>query len=295
MAALNYIKIESAILPAIYPSYSFVNFFFNENRVVLEGSADEINKTDESWNLYGSANNRQRVIQTISYRRYRTTIYATETAGIPFLKDCETVIVTLENGEVHHAEIIDITEQKMAETEFTEYTLRYKDINIQNYQDEQQPVNNFHENNAIYARFGSAALYNITLSIEAGITLDSEWTTVAPAGTYTLYTRFVPKIQIMDFQEKTDVNTGLISVTNSSRFKAFRVKFFLQETEKNVIEKYLPMFDTHIGNVTFWYNSTTYTSLQRIIPIIKQIETAINLYDVELLIPYEQLYKNHYE
>lgn len=295
----TYVKIEIKGLPAIFPSWTFIDVIFNDERIFDDGYVSDIFKTDETWKTYSDTTSElSRLVQTISYKKYYSILYSTESSRIDLMRHAESVTITAADGTTYRVDVLDVSVEEIAGSSFKRYTIRFRDINPNNYVGETQPVNNFFECRTIQSRFGTST-HGITFLINSGKTLDAEWTAIVAATNHKFYTYITPKETIKSGEEKGGSSLGKAFVTNSSKMRCKRIKFYLTEDDKNVIEKYCPMFDGEIGKLRYYpdmFDPTIYfESLERVIPVIKQVTGAVNLFDCEIILPYSQLYKNHYE
>ncbi len=299
----NYVKIECKELPTIYPRVGYtdiVDYKYISDRVVSRGYYFEKFLTDKKFNIRNDSIYQQRTIQTILYNKYELKIFATESIGVQLLELAKYMVVTLQDGSIHNAVITAITEESnINETRLSVYTVEYYDINLNNYPEAVQPINNFLESRYLRSKFfipvGDSDLivaqnYLNGIRFSSTKTIDTYFTSLSDKGT--IFTELTPFIDISEPKQAITELNGLEITTQVSNKNIAQTRFYLNESDKNLVTKYLPMCD----NVTLYYkkNGISYTllALETTIAEVVEIVGAVDLYRIDINIVYSNLVFN---
>lgn len=263
--------IKSKIIPDVFPTVSYFDNYLCENDPVRVGLYSiEINNAD----LY----NKEIKVQSWLYDKYEIVIYSKESVNIDLLKYSDDITITTKEGYIHSANILESVEAtRISPTELRKYVITY-------YDEYSEAINNYFDQQVLLDRYGSTNMAR--LRMQASLTgvgyIDTYYDSVSTSGRYTLYTSIIPIIDISETKyEDIELDTTIIKSSQITNQKIIRLKLFLNSTDKNVIKQYLPM----ITDVTVYYDSLTYTSIERTIPEINEIG-AKQFYEVLLDIKY---------
>jgi hypothetical protein len=297
----TFTKIICQGLPSIYPSYSFTDRKYILNRIKRLDFYDEKFITDDKFSTINDNNKVERTIQTLLYSKYELFLSAKEDFNAKLLMFPEYLTIYLTNGTVHTAKILELSDgENLGDTLNKLYRIVYYDINSANYLGGTQPVNDFLKSSGLTPQFDPLQLNRIfiqspylsTGGADMGY-IDSIWC-AAYNQNYTFYTKLNPFFEETELVEKTSELNGLVKVSNSKSQSVIKLRFYCSEVEKNIMAKYMPRCSDIVGRTTITYNLTSYIALERVIPEIKKVEGAVDLWQCDITLKYENLNFNHY-
>lgn len=121
-------KITISKIPGIFPS-GYSEQLYVDARSVRSGIDSFVNETAKRVQIVDDQAYRKRKIQSVIYDKYTIKFITTESVDIDMLNYAGEVIITLDNGEQHLAEFIEVpTFEKLGQSEFREYTVTYRDL-----------------------------------------------------------------------------------------------------------------------------------------------------------------------
>jgi hypothetical protein len=303
MASFGIIK--SSALPNIYPVSNFQDIRYFENRVERIGYHEEIFKTDKKYKAIGvDSFYRERVVQVIAYKKYRVIFYVKENTNIELLKYADVISVTLQDGvTVHQCMVIELNVDNLQPSGLRKVEMIYADINPVNYPEYIQPVSNFLKSENVYSILGFSAI-ELKLYSNAGVTIDSEWTTVSTAVVggareYKIYTKLGREIFNTTPAALTDEQQGLTYASRITSKRGARYRFYVSEQQAYLLQKYISLFVQ--PNASIFINDAMYgdtlnnENTEMIIPTIEPVESAIDLWSIDLDFYYENNIFNPYE
>jgi len=278
------VKITSSILPAIYPDITYQDKTYTAHRVIeLPQIVDKV-ETDKRFETIDNAQFLNRTIQAVTYRRFQLRVFASESVNIAELKACGIVDITLKNDVIHRAEILDIAHENLEDILTRVFTIEYLDINLSNYAGV-EPINNYLEKDVIREIHGDYSLGKLT--IKANRTIDSTFT--GYGNEYIFYTKLVSERAdtSANIYQDNDTNSKLVQSIVKSRF-TFR--YYLNETDKNILEKYAKACD----EIYIESGALTITSVEEIDIEIND-KNLVDMYEVNVTITYNVEYTNYLE
>ena len=121
-------KISISKIPGLFPS-GYSEQLYVDTRSVRQGIDPFVTETAKKVQIVNDSSYRKRKIQSVIYDKYTIKFITTESVDIDMLNYAGEVIITLDNGEQHLAEFIEVpTFEKLAQSEFREYTVTYRDL-----------------------------------------------------------------------------------------------------------------------------------------------------------------------
>jgi hypothetical protein len=294
--------IKSSVLPNIYPIASYQDIRYFENRVERIGYHEEIFKTDKKFSAIGDAFFRERVIQVIAYNKYKLIFYVKENTNVELLKYSDVISVTLQDGTVHQALVIELNLEQLQPSGIRKVELIYADINSQNYNEYVQPVSNFCRSAEVYASLGSGAI-TLELWTQYSYSIDTEWlNVVTPFNThysYLVYTKLAGEVINTAPESLTDDQNGLKYASRLTSKRGRRYRFFVSEAQAAIIQKYISMLIAPYNGVTIHDtikgDTVTNATTEMVIPEIKQVENAVDLWQIDIELYNENSVFNPYE
>ena len=269
----NIVKIQISGLPAIFPTADWTGKVNTYQRVIQIGNHSEVVVTEQTWKTIYDENYQQRTIQSITYDKYQLRIPANEHLRVDLIEHAKFVYVDTQDEVRHKAKVLSVDYAKETGTELGGYTIEYADINPQNYKNQQLPINNFLESSQLLNEFEASQLVKIDLVNSQSI--DDEW---AATGYPTFYTELLPYYDVSETEEESEKSASIEKVTRSSNARLLHVKFFLTESDKNTVAKYLPLCD----QVTLTDPLGSRLAVERVMPEIEPIGTGLWSVDVKL-------------
>ena len=279
----DYTKIEVTGLPAIYPTnYMDRMYLYNEP---TQAGIHEETFMSRKFKTINDTTWKERMIQGIMFDKYKLEIYGHRGRNIPLLKSAATVNITLKNEQIHRAKILELTEEELQGTEQIKYTLVYADTNPNNYRNGQFPANNPLLGSTLTDYYTPVNLNYIFIS--AGATIDAEMT--ALGNLYFFYTIIQPLKTIEDYEQEGAKIDKLEIPFNQTVQRAVTCYLYLNEIEKNILEKYVRI----CGTVQFY--SPLYGMFDDVEPVkveCKEVDGGVDIYECVVTLKYENL--NYY-
>jgi hypothetical protein len=207
------IKISSSILPDIYPITTYQDKTYVDSRIIKNGVLSQVFATEEKYQTVNDTWERERNIQTIIYDRYMLSFFVKENNSINLLQYADFVTIEdLDTGIIHHARILDISENKVSETHITRFVLTYYDVNPINYKQFLQPKNSFLERENLLNQYDVSQLVklNIKTVVPANVMTSDG---LISTNDYTFYTSLLPKKDVSEAKlEQSEVDGDRKSV-----------------------------------------------------------------------------------
>lgn len=252
-------KIEISNIPGYFPSDYPEQLYVDSSRYRVKAEQPDIviYRTSEKIKVKTDETYRQRKIQSILYDKYTLSFVVTESTSIELLTIAGTVNITLDNGEIHNAELLDVpTYEDVDNTDFKKVTIIYRNLSTKT------TINHLQAQNLTegIARFKS------------GIT--------------NTYTPIHCKLDVSDYEREENADNGLIIVSRDIAFRTIEFVAYLSQESIEVIKRglsysYLSVFEIE-------YDGTTYTALEY--PEVSVEDTEFeNLKLLRVIMKYEQL------
>jgi len=262
-------KITSYILPDVYPENYIDESLFNEDINVREQISDLEQEVKTEWG--GETDIR---VQSIRWDRYTLNIVSQTPLmkGLSLLKGAKAVNLEYEDGLIHSAEILEVTESsRLTSSWLYGVILTYKDLNS-------KVIINYHD----YDNFPSLLNQENTLTLESSKAIDAEWTSlIGDEGLLTFKTNLDLILAIPEQEEKADVKTTLKKVRQNITGRNIQMRFFMTRTNKNIFEKYAPLCDQVIA----YDGIGQYNALEPLEPEIEEVSE--NMYKIDINYKYE--------
>jgi len=136
----QYTKIQGFDLPDIFPE-GYQEYVWTDRRVNRhEQNEIEVINTAEKYQFYNDDSFQVRKIQFASWRKYSLQLLLQPRNDYSLLFGCENVKITLGDGTVHFADIIEASPTRQSDTFLKVVEITYIDRNPENYSD--FPVSN---------------------------------------------------------------------------------------------------------------------------------------------------------
>jgi hypothetical protein len=282
-------KITISQLPGLFPTFAFQDKKYVLNRPIKIGFYEESFKTDKKFKTIEDNWYRERNVQNIVYDKYKIIIPAKENQGVGLLKYADIVSIELRNQDAdvyatHTALVLSLTESYQGESLALFYTLEYADINKLNYVDYKQPIINYLKSDVIDDNYNTSTLVKLTLG------------SIPESAASVFYTKLLPELDITDMDLKEEKVNSLNITTYVGKQKLIRARFYLGETAVNLFKLYI---NRSVGVNGFYATllnpPTTYTSIEMMKPAIQRIDAAIDLFQVDIEMKYQNILTNIYE
>lgn len=157
-------------LPNLYPETGttanrYEEKLYASQRLVREGYVDiDVITKKRYFTMDDQINKEQRKIQSLNYKVYTLNIFGGEHSGIELLDKAGEVLITDTFGTTYKALFVEpVKSEKQADTEIRLYTLKFADINSNNYKDRKQPVSDFLTTGYLSKRFDTNTLIELKL------------------------------------------------------------------------------------------------------------------------------------
>jgi len=286
------VKISISGLPTIYPDSSFVDKIYVMNRVIRLGFHSEIFITADIWKTIQDPNFMDRPVQTVLYDKYKLRIMANEYLNIPLIEYAKRITILDQDGVNHIARVLNVDYEKQEETELGTYEIEYYDINTDNYKDLKFPVNDFLESDFLLTEYESAQMVELQMT-DTGTTpftttMDAEFwgvvnTAVGAIPKNKFYSELLPKFNVTEIEQQDSKVNAINVLSRGYVFRVLDARFYLKTDAKNVLQKYITLCDT----VQITISSAVYSSLEKIVPEIKEVGN--DLFQVDVRLKYEKL------
>jgi len=274
-------KIEVRRIPTIYPIDTYTERFYTDRRVVDSDYYEEIVLTDRKFKLIDDPFYDNQTIQTLLYNRYTVTIIVQENVNISLVKYAQIVTITLMDGTIHHAKILNLTSDKIGKTEIRKVVIEYADINPANYADNQQPVNNFLRSDILLDFYTSSQLVVLRLINTKNIG------GLAPQ-TNRFYTKLMPHFRESDIEQQTADLQGVDVVSNSRSQSIISVRFYMNEEDKFFVQKYAKRCIDDAGSCRIRYTSR-YGAIESVGLNVNENPVGIDCYQVDVDLKYDNI------
>lgn len=252
-------KIEISNIPGYFPTDYPEQIFIDASRYRVKSEQPDIVifRTSEKIKVKTDENYRQRKIQSILYDKYTLSFIVTESTSIELLTIAGNVTVTLDNGEIHTAELLDVPEyEEIDNTDFKKVTITYRNLSTKT------TINHLSASSSSdgIARFKS------------GIT--------------NTYTPIHCKLDVTDYEREENSDNAINIVSRDVAFRTIEFVAYLSQESIETIKRglsfaYLDLFEIE-------YDGTTYEALEY--PDINVEDTEYeNLKVLRVILKYEQI------
>lgn len=265
----NSVLIELSDLYNQFPTTGYVESIFLYNtRVHRIGTFEEISILDKKYKpVIETEFYDEWPVQIVYFDKYRLTFLKTESDNSELIKYAKNVTITdnLTSREIHAKKIEYSVEY---EQDLQKVTIEFIDVNPDNYP-AGLPVINRMRSDVIKLQYSQTLLVQVHINVPV-------------SAAYNFFT-LIPIIEVesdpYDLKE-TDLN-GRIKTAQVITKTQKEVILFLNATDLQLFKENAPIC-TESGNMTIFYNSTTYSIIERPDFEVNEISGAIDLYKVTL-------------
>jgi hypothetical protein len=281
-------QIQVSGLSGVFPAFAWTDRLYSENRVIKDGLHEEKWFTEDKIKIVGSDFYDNRLIQSISYNKYKLWIQAKESANIGLIELAASVIITLKDGEIHHAKVLSVDVSDVQNTPNKLYIISYYDFNIENYH-YKQPVNEYMKRAVLQERYTQFQVTHLQI-IQTG----DYFADLIPFGNnYQLWTN-IGHVKYTTKPEVTSAKVDGVEVPSRSVSQdVYRLLFYTNETDAKILEKYGPRVDGFdIRGHIYVYGVGDSESTGPLKVEISQVNNAVDLWKCQVEVPV--LTENHY-
>jgi hypothetical protein len=164
--------------------------------------------------------------------------------------------------------------------------IEYADVRQANYKDYEQPIEDFLKSDRLLSKgLAESQLYYLELYFEAGVSVRK------------FYTMLVPEKKAIQVLNKKENINGIDIQTRRVVADSYVLRFYVGEEDAFTLEKYLPVY---FFNGTNGYallhrpSLSTLTSVEAMTPEVKRIDSAVDLYEVNITFKYLSTEQNFY-
>jgi len=247
-------------------------------RVRRIGIYEEKFITEQKHKLTIDSVARQQLIRSVAYDKWRVEFPVNEFQNVELLGIARNVTITLEDGTIHNAVILEMAKENVSGSDYSIVTMTYFDRNTENYIG--SCVNDYLTSSAVVEDFEPGQLHK--LYIKTGNTL-------------TIYTAIEIEKFVSDVQETGETVNGLHKNTRVILQRGWKMRFYLNEDETDQLKLRLALFTPETGDVlklTLAGSGDNKTGIERIMPEIEKIDT--DLYSVNLAFKHSSITYNNY-
>lgn len=247
-------------------------------RVRRVGIYEEKFMTEQKHELTTESVSRQQLIRSVAYDKWQVQFPVNEFQNVELLGIARNVTITLDDGTIHNAVILEMAKENTSGTDYSIVTITYFDRNTDNYIG--SCVNDYLTSSAVVETFEPGELHK--LYIKTGFS-------------QTIYTAIEIEKFIADIQETGETVNGLHRNSRVIVQTGYKLQFYLNEAETVQLQERLAKFTPGTGDVirlTISGSGQQLTAVERITPEIEKIDT--DLYRVNLALKYESETFNNY-
>jgi len=283
-------QVHISELSGVYPSLAWTDRLYSENRVIKDGLHDEKWLTEEKLQIVGTDFYDNRLIQSITYNKYKLWIQAKESANIGLIGVAGRVVITLKEGEIHHAKVLSVDVSDVQNTPNKLYTISYYDYNLENYHF-RQPVNEYMKKIVLMEKYTASQVTRLAIHQMGNYFSDL----TANGNYYTLWTnighvRYVTKPEITG----SKVN-GIEVPSRSVSQEVYKLLFYTNQTDAMYLEKYGPRIDGFTLQAdAYIYGVGTKQCITPLKVEISQVANAIDLWKCQVEVPTETIDYFHF-
>ncbi len=272
------IKIDISKLLASFPVADFVDSIslplkYRPRRV---GHFVEKFITVEKFTTIDKTYPQQQLIRAISWDKYKCSLIVHEGQNIENIDIAGSVNITTDDGSQHTANVLEFGEPvNIAGTDHRQIDFTYYDTNLLNYLS--VPVNDFLNQDALPQLHTLADLNTLKF------------------GTRTYYTSLNHKVKVPKLEQKSEMIDGVEKVIKSNYQNTIVARFYTNEAEAAYLAAHLPLLGQYgVSSITYrdTANEKNYAAIERIIPIIKEVDH--DLYQVDIELKHFNARINHY-
>lgn len=254
-------KISISDIKSFYPDGFAEQIYINSSkfRLTNEGQDIVIFQTPQKFKVKGDETWRTRKVQTVFYDKFQLSFITTESTNLDLLRVANNVIITLDSGEIHDAELLDIpTYEKLQNSEFKRVTLIYRDLNSK------ETINHLNAN----------SLTDGIAKFHPGIT--------------NIYSPIYCKFDVSEYDRQENNDNYVQSVSAEIAFKQIKFYAYVSEGALFNIKQGVNAEEVAASDVYIEFNGTTYTALE--VPEIEEIEDDFeDLRGIIVTLSYEKI------
>lgn len=258
-------KIEISDIRGYYPDGYTEQKYIDAsiNRIKGDGQDIVTYNTPEKYQAKNDTQYKNRKIQTVFFNKYLLSFFITESVNINLLSIAKTVLITLDNGDIHKAELIDVPIfENVQNTDFKEVTISYRDLKSKT------TVNHLES-------------YNLTDGISR-----------FKSGLTNTYSPLYCKFDVTDYERDENSDNGIIQVSRDIAFKV--VKFYAYISETSLITIKSGMSAVYLDDFVIEFNGETYQALE--VPEIEELEDEFEgIKGIIVTLKYEQIINYPYQ
>lgn len=252
-------KIEISNIKGYFPDGYSEQKYIDSSIYRVRGNGNDIVilKTPIKHKVKNDATYRNRKIQSVFYDKYILNLIITESTNIDLLSIAETVTITLDSGEIHNAELLDVPiYETIQDSDFKKVTLEYRDLNSK------RTINHLEVNDLTD---GIAKFTN---------------------GVTSYFSPLYCKFDVSEFEREENNDNGLTIVSKENAFQTIVFYAYLTDDQIVSLKKYTTY--SNIDNTQIEFDGTTYTALE--VPKIEVNEGDYEgLKEVIITARYEQI------
>ncbi len=214
------------------------DLIMSENRPKAIGQQTIDLVTDDFYKRSDEFEYKQQRVQTISWNKYKIELLNTEDYSIEVLNNAKSVKVFNANV-IHHAQITSVTRAIVSDTDFSNFTVEYYDVNLLNYKFSLPPVYEYLKSDALIEEFDSDELTRLSVSN----------TTTGESNDYYTVLEINPTTQAPINAQFDNTQSGAKITTNTILKHQYELIFYLNQTDVEPLQTLLPLAD-YGGKIT---------------------------------------------
>lgn len=267
------IKIQFSGLPGVYPDGYTDTIYLNNTRCVKTQQHKEDFPTSEKYQTTQDSVYRNLMIQQLTYDQYKIELVRKESQSFELLSVANDIIIyDNEQGIRYYAQIIDITNEEIFNSDFQKITIEFYDTNPDNYIGV-QPVIDHYKSDVVLR------LYNVI-----GCNVITFYNGPSSTRVYTI----INGVKITKDPEnlKSDELNGKYIDTRITIKDAIKTIYYISEAEVQEIKNLLLLSNKENVTAIIGNNSSAYTALERPDFTLEQVSNAVDLWKLEVTAVY---------
>ena len=208
------------------------DLIMSDNRPKANGQQTIDLVTDDFYKRSDEFEYKQQRVQTISWDKYKIELLNTEDYSIEVLNNAKFVKVFNANV-IHNAKITSITRSVVSDTDFSNFTVEYYDVNLLNYKFSLPPVYEYLKSDALIEQFEADELTKLTVSN----------TTTGESNSYYTILEINQTTQAPQNAQFDNTQSGAKITTNTIIKNQYALIFYLNKTDIEPLQTLLPLAD----------------------------------------------------
>lgn len=282
----NFITISASIIPGILPN-GYVDKRYTTLEPIKMGMMSKEYITDAMYATIYDTFVENRSVQVVLYDKYKWKLPMQEHDNLELIQYADLVTIAFQSGLTYKAKLTSVNISYVEGTRDRWFECEFIDINPANYNEYKQQVSNKLRSDTLLARYTAAQLYYISTR-NFDNTKDKVY-----------YTAIVPTLETKEIILKSEQINGVEKITRQVLAQGYNVRLYLNEADANDILTYSKTSFNIGDSIGYCYlvrpSLSPITAPESIVPEVKKIDQAVDLYEVNVFFKISTIEYNPYE